>query len=172
MEELEELVSQYLKNLTLHKMFAYIKDGILVVTSDSLIKKLQLEQSEIQTVSKDIFDDDGELVSVEYSDELVVTVPFEDGMAYDEVIETEIEWRICYENGEIVPWEDSEEKKAEDKKTSEQIKAQEIVRVAELKKRIGELAIAKAAAIELDENADDISQELNSLKEEYQSLNS
>lgn len=91
MEELEELVSQYLKNLTLHKMFAYIKDGILVVTSDSLIKKLQLEQSEIQTVSKDIFDDDGELVSVEYSDELVVTVPFEDGMAYDEVIETEIE---------------------------------------------------------------------------------
>ncbi len=74
------------------KTYCYILGGKLIMTSDSKIRK--------------------------YCPEKTIAI---EGMVYDQVIETNIEGRVCYEQGKIIAWENSKEKAEEDARIAQQI---------------------------------------------------
>lgn len=141
-------------------MYAYIKNGKLLLTSDQLIEKQIEEVSGMQELTReveiDLTDEEtGEIVldkdrnpektmKEEKYSEFVVTQSFVPGLVYDDVIEFEIEGRVCFENGSIVPWEESEEKFQEDLKSQEIPKADPEKIKSEIKERLGVLSLMKA----------------------------
>ncbi len=150
--------------------YAYIKDGKLVSTSDMKIQQLQHAVIGTRTVTKETLDELGKVIETAYVDETFVESPAVDGMAFDEMIETKLEGRICYEGGKIVAWDKSAEKKAEDMKTAEDIERQTEESRKTFRRRVGELAIERAAAEELGEDTQEIDTKLREAKIQYASV--
>lgn len=175
-------------------MYAYIKNGGLILTSDSLFDKQIEEVAGMQTLTRKvevdltdeetgeiIIDKDGNIaktfIDEEYQ-EWVVSQHLVPGLVFDEVIEYDLEGRVCFENGSIVSWEDSEEKTREDLAKSQEIpkadpekrKSEIKERKSEIKERLGVLSLMKAGSIELGEDTSSIESEMNSLKAEYAEL--
>lgn len=71
-------------------MFVYIRNGEIIMTSDAVMTKLQPE------VLGERLAEDGETI------ESYVEIPFVDGLAYDEVIETKLPSPVALVDGKIV----------------------------------------------------------------------
>lgn len=162
-------------------MFAYIKEWKLVYTSNDKFSKYQELITEEVTKTREIevenvlSDGTKEIVleEQEYT-ETVVIQPLIEWMVYDEVIETDIEWRVCFENWEIVAWEESEEKAQEDAKSLSELQEKEAelkkTRPGEIKKQLWELIIQKNWMIELWEDTTEVEAMIEALKLEYAAL--
>lgn len=163
-------------------MYCYIKDGQLVTTSPELISKRQEEVTEEVLKTREIEqtatnpetgEEETTTITQEYI-ETVIKTPFVDGLVYDEVIETKLDGRITYENGKIIAYEDSAEKKEEDARLAEQEEKerQEYAknRPEEIIKALGNLAREKDGLIILGKNTADIDAQIEALKEEYEAL--
>lgn len=139
------------------KTYCYIRNGELTETSDSLIAKAKPA----------VFVEDGESGVQVLMEEAV------EGMVYDEVIETKLEWRVCYEGGRIVAWENSEEKALEDAKIAEELAkvAAEYKnrRLQDIPVEIGRLQAAKEGFIILEQPIEELQVQIDSLISEYHS---
>jgi hypothetical protein len=93
------------------------------------------------------------------------------GMIYDEVIETNIEGRVCYEQGKIIAWEDSKEKAEEDARIGEQIAKAEAEykekRPKEIIDAIADLAKQAEGLALIGEPTEEIEAKIQELKNEY-----
>lgn len=164
-------------------MYCYIKDGRLVTTSPQFIPKRQEEITEnilkTEKVEETYTDDEGKentrTVEREYI-ETVVTQQFMDWLVYDEVLETELEGRVCYENGKIIAWEESEEKSKEDdeesKRTEAELEESKKGRPSEIIELLGKLTAQKSGMKALGEDTSEIDATMSALKEEYKNLKS
>jgi hypothetical protein len=172
-------------------MYAYIKNGKLDCTSNQLIEKQQeeilgeiRETKEVKRWKTDqdgnpVIGEDGNQETETIEEELiksVVVTPFKEGLVYDEVIEYEQEGRVCYENGKIIPWEESEEKEKEDTESEERIRKDQEEwiknRPSQIVELLGKLTTEHSGIKALGEDTTEIDAQIGALKEEYKKMKS
>lgn len=92
------------------------------------------------------------------------------GLAYDEVIETEIIGRVSYFNGGIIPYEGSEEEAADIARETP-APVDPSARKAEIVERLGALKSQIEGLTMLGESTGEQNAEIEALRNEYASLN-
>ncbi|MFB0965461.1 MAG: hypothetical protein WA194_07150 [Patescibacteria group bacterium] len=107
---------------------------------------------------------------IETPEDGIEIVPEVIGLAYDEVIETDIEGRVTFENGKVIPYSGSAEELADIEASapkpvdSEYRRAEIVSELGRLKERLDGLAL-------LEEPTEETEARIESLKKEYASLN-
>jgi len=161
-------------------MYAYIKNGGLILTSDSLFDKQIEEVAEMQlvtdTLTRTVIDPEtGKEITEEYQGQeymdRVIVQPFVPGLIYDEVIEYTEEGRVTYENGKLIPYEESEEKAAEDKKAEEEAAAEakkrKETRPQVIIEELGKLKTENDGLALVGGDTTEVEARITALKEEY-----
>lgn len=91
-------------------------------------------------------------------------------MVYNEVIETTIEGRVCYENGKIIVWDKSKEKTYEDQQETERQTEWIKTRSSQIVSDLGRLKIEKDGLELLGQDTTEVDTKIQSLKDEYATL--
>ena len=128
--------------------YVYIKEKNITLISDLFLCKRQEEKIE-----------NWEIIQA-----------FIDWIVYDEVIETDIIWDVCFENWKIIKLEESIEYKKYLEQQAEEEKQRIVEKKTQILNELWSLKNQKDWLLLIDENTDEIDVKILTLKDEYKNL--